>query len=80
MQGFMRRKNVFWEYAFIVIGTGLLAMAIQCLFDPVSLVTGGFTGLSIIIKEMTEELIPGGIPLWLTNIILNIRFFVYFCT
>lgn len=76
MQRFINKKNVFWDYVFIVVGTGLLAMAIQCLFDPVSLVTGGFTGLSIIIKEMTGKLVPGGIPLWLTNIMLNIPVFV----
>jgi len=75
MQGFMNKKNVFLEYVFIVFGTGLLAMAIQCLFDPVGLVTGGFTGLAIIIKEITGNLVPGGIPLWLTNIALNIPVF-----
>ena len=75
MKRFIDKKSVFWDYVFIVLGTGLLAMAIQCLFDPVGLVTGGFTGLAIIIKEMTSKAIPGGIPLWLTNIALNIPVF-----
>lgn len=76
MQGFISKKNAFWDYIFMIIGTGLLATAIQCLYDPVSLVTGGFTGLSIVIKEMTQNLIPGGMPLWLTNILLNIPVFL----
>ncbi len=76
MQGVINKRNVFWEYGFVVVGTGLLALAIQCLFDPVGLVTGGFTGLSIIIKELTSNIIPGGIPLWLTNIMLNIPVFI----
>lgn len=76
MQRFISKKNAFWDYIFIIAGTGLLALAIQCLFDPVNLVTGGFTGLSIIIKEMTSGIIPGGMPLWLTNILLNIPVFV----
>lgn len=76
MRNFISKKNAFWDYIFIILGTGLLAFSIQCLFDPASLVTGGFTGLSIVIKEMTSELIPGGIPLWLTNIMLNIPVFL----
>jgi len=76
MQRFITKKNAFWDYIFIIVGTGLLALAIQCLFDPVSLVTGGFTGLAIVLKEMTDTIIPGGVPLWLTNIMLNIPVFV----
>ena len=76
MQRFISKKSAFWDYVFIVVGTGLLALSIQCLFDPVSLVTGGFTGLSIVIKEMTSGIIPGGMPLWLTNISLNVPVFL----
>lgn len=76
MQRFISKKNAFWDYMFLIVGTGLLATSIQCLYDPVSLVTGGFTGLSIVIKEMTMNIIPGGMPLWLTNILLNIPVFL----
>ena len=76
MQRFISKKNALWDYIFIIVGTGLLAASIQCLFDPVSLVTGGFTGLAIVIKEMTAGIVPGGLPLWLTNIMLNIPVFV----
>ena len=76
MQRFISKKNAFWDYMFKIVGTGLLATSIQCLYDPVSLVTGGFTGLSIVIKEMTLGIIPGGVPLWLTNIVLNIPVFL----
>ena len=76
MQRFISKKNAFWDYIFIIVGTGLLAASIQCLFDPVSLVTGGFTGLAIVIKEMTTGIVPGGLPLWLTNIMLNIPVFL----
>ena len=76
MQRFISKKNAFWDYIFIIVGTGLLALSIQCLFDPLKLVTGGFTGLSIVIKEMTGVFVPGGMPLWLTNILLNIPVFV----
>lgn len=70
-----RRSPVFL-YLVIVAGTGLLAFAIKCIFDPVSLVTGGFTGISILMKEMTGIFIKGGIPLWFANLALNIPFFL----
>lgn len=76
MQRFISKKNAVWDYIFIIAGTGLLAGAIQCFLDPISLVTGGFTGLSIVIKEMTSKIVPGGMPLWLTNLILNIPVFL----
>ena len=59
----------------MLVGTALIAVSIQCVYDPVSMVTGGFTGLAIIIKDVTGYLIPGGIPLWLTNLALNVPLF-----
>lgn len=76
MQKFIRKKNAFWDYMLIIVGTGSLAFAIQCMFDPIGLVTGGFTGLAIIVKDMTQGIVPGGMPLWLTNILLNVPVFV----
>lgn len=73
---FYNRRTKTWDYILIVIGTGLLALSIQCIYDPVSMVTGGFTGMSILVKEITKGLIPGGIPLWFTNIALNIPVFL----
>lgn len=60
----------------IVAGTGLMGVAIQSIFDPLGLVTGGFTGVAIIIKRLTADRIAGGIPLWITNIALNIPVFL----
>ena len=74
------RANVRKElenYFLILLGTALMAIAIQWIFDRVGLITGGFTGLTIIIRNLTEALLPGGIPLWLTNIVLNIPIFLY---
>ena len=74
------RANAWKElenYFLILLGTALMAIAIQWIFDRVGLITGGFTGLTIIIRNLTEALLPGGIPLWLTNIVLNIPIFLY---
>lgn len=72
----MKKHSKFYEYLMIVIGTGILAFGIACFYDPIGLVTGGFSGLAIVIKHITVSFIPGGIPLWLTNIALNIPVFI----
>ena len=69
-------KKPWFAWVLIVIGTGLMSLGIKCIFDPAGLVTGGFTGIAIIVKGLTEGLTPGGIPLWLTNLILNVPIFL----
>ena len=54
-----------------------MAIAIRWIYDRVGLVTGGFSGLTIIIRNVTDHLLPGGIPLWLTNLVLNGPIFLY---
>lgn len=68
-------KNIV-EYAIIIVGTSFLAMAINIFFDPLELVTGGVTGLSIVIKELSSKFFDGGIPLWILNISINIPLFI----
>lgn len=60
----------------MVIGTGLMALSINSVFDPSGLVTGGFSGVAIIVKAWTEPFFDGGIPLWVTNICLNVPLFL----
>ena len=72
----MKKHSKFYEYLMIIIGTGILAFGIACFYDPIGLVTGGFSGLAIVIKHITSGLVEGGIPLWLTNIALNVPVFI----
>ena len=65
------------NYVLILVGTAVMALAIQCIYDRVGLVTGGFTGLTIVIRSLTKSVVEGGIPLWFTNIVLNIPVFLY---
>lgn len=72
----MNKRNPVLLYLAIIAGTGVLAFAIKCIFDPVGLVTGGFTGIAILLKKLTEFFYAGGVPLWFANLALNIPFFV----
>ncbi|MGN0142977.1 MAG: YitT family protein [Roseburia sp.] len=76
MQGLLKKRTLFWDYVWIVLGTALVAVSVQCVYDPINMVTGGFSGLAIIVKSATEQLFEGGIPLWFTNLVLNIPVFL----
>ena len=69
-------RTLIRNYLLIIIGTALMAFAIASVLEPASLVTGGFTGIAIIVKQFTEHLIPGGVPLSVTNLVLNIPVFL----
>ena len=69
------KKLKYMDYLLIIVGTCLMAVAVISAFDKAGMVTGGFSGVAIIVKEWTESLIPGGIPLWITNMALNIPLF-----
>lgn len=73
---FHKIRPAYLDYLLMAAGTAVMAIAINSVYDPISLVTGGFTGAAIIIKELTSKLISGGVPLWLTNIVLNIPVFL----
>lgn len=70
------KKKPWLAWVMIVVGTGLMSVGIKCIFDPIGLVTGGFTGISIIVKAVSGNVMEGGIPLWLTNIVLNVPVFL----
>lgn len=70
------KRSVFLEYLVIIIGTGLMATAITSCFDASGLVTGGFSGIAILVKEWTKGIVRNGIPLWITNLSLNIPLFI----
>ncbi len=59
----------------LLAGTGLAAVAIQCIYEPMHLIIGGFSGISIIIKNLTANGGTQGIPVWFTNMALNIPLF-----
>lgn len=66
----MKKRPVFVDYLLIVLGSFMIGFAIKNMYDPVNLVTGGASGLAIIVKSL------GGIPLWVTNTVVNIPLFL----
>ncbi len=69
-------KQKIFEYLIIIIGTTILAISINLFFEPFDLVTGGVSGLSIIIKRFSEDNFNLSLPLWLTNVALNLPLFL----
>lgn len=67
-------KNKIFEILSVAVGGIVFAVAVAWVASPVGLVTGGVTGIGIIIKELTEK-----IPIFITGLVLNIPLFVI-CT
>jgi Uncharacterized conserved protein len=70
------KKTVYADYFLMLAGTALMAFSIKSIYASINLVTGGFTGIAILLKDLSGQWIPGGIPLWITNLILNIPLFL----
>ena len=70
------KKPWYMEYLLIIVGTALMATAITSCFDAAGLVTGGFSGIATLVKAGTKSLYGNGIPLWVTNLVLNIPVFL----
>ncbi len=73
---FKRHTHPVLDYFYIMMGTTLLAMSINMFYEPLELVIGGVTGLAIVVKVLTGGWIEGGVPIYITNIVINIPLFI----
>lgn len=48
------KKVWYLEYILIIVGTGLMATAITSCFDAAGMVTGGFSGIAILVKAWNK--------------------------
>jgi len=69
-------RKAWVDYLYIIVGTTLLAAAINMVYAPFDLVVGGVTGLAIVIEHWTEGIVDGGFPIWMTNMVINIPLFI----
>nr|WP_302598060.1 YitT family protein [uncultured Cellulosilyticum sp.] len=73
MKRLLIKKN---EFLMILLGVTILALGINWFTSPLGLVTGGISGITIIVKTVSLQLLGFEIPLWVTNFVLNVPLFV----
>ena len=71
-----KKKKLIMDYLMIFFGAAVLAFGVSSMYDLAGLVTGGFSGLAIIVKNVTSRWFEGGVPLWFTNVALNVPVFI----
>jgi len=79
ISAFFSKRSTLRDYLLILTGTFLMGVAINLIYEPMELVTGGVTGLGIIIKHFTAgriDLGGEGIAIWITNLLFNIPVFL----
>lgn len=67
---FLQKLSKKWGIAKILTGSFLVAAGVKWILDPMSLATGGVSGLAVIVKHYTD------IPLWVSSTAFNIPLFI----
>ena len=67
----------FRDFWIIILGTTIVSFAVKYLFDPAGMVTGGVSGLAIVIKHISGMTMNREIPLWVSNFVLNVPIFLF---
>lgn len=71
-------NNKWWmTYLLLTAGTFFMAVGINVIYEPLSMVTGGFSGIGILVKELTQTARWSGIPVGMTTLLLNIPLFIW---
>ncbi len=70
------KNSKFVSYLLITAGTFFMAAGINIIYEPLSMVTGGFSGIGIIVKKVAESAVGFHVPVGATNLFLNIPFFL----
>lgn len=71
-------KRFWWrELPAFVIGTGMMALAVNMVYSPMGMVPGGFSGLAILLSHMLYEYAGFPMAVWSINLLLNVPVFVW---
>jgi len=70
-----RVRKYIKDYSLIIVGDFLLAYAVVAFFQPHNMVTGGVSGLAIIVAYYSAQLWRE-IPVWVSNLVFNIPLFI----
>ena len=68
-------KNIYLDYFLIMLGTSIAAFGMNHFLLPNNLVVGGLSGIAIIIEYIGKNAFKTIIPLWFTNIVINLPMF-----
>ncbi len=72
----MEAKKRLRDFVLIFIGSSVTAFAVKYIFDPAGMVTGGVSGLAIIVRTLSARA-GMEVPLWLSNVLLNVPVFLF---
>lgn len=61
----------------MALGTGLMALAVNCVYTPLSIVAGGVSGIGIVVNRLTIKLVAGGLPVWITSGLINLPLLIW---
>lgn len=71
-------NNKWWmTYLLLTAGTFFMAVGINVIYEPLSMVIGGFSGIGILVKKLTQTARWSGIPVGMTTLLLNIPLFIW---
>ena len=70
-------KKFIRDAILMIIGATLTTIATKYVYDPAGLVTGGVSGMSIIVRSVSARHLGYEIPLWMSNLVLNVPIFLY---
>lgn len=71
------RKFWIWELPALIVGTALMALAVNFVYDPLGMVPGGFSGMSILLAHLSDKYTPFSVPVWAINLLSNIPIFIW---
>ena len=76
-----KNRETIETYVLLTVAAFLMSLGVVWIFNSEQIVPGGVTGIGIIIENLTENM-GTGIPVWLTNLVINVPLFIwgYFCS
>lgn len=54
-----------------------MAVSVRCIFEPMELVTGGFTGIGIMLNRILTTMEMGKVPLWVVTLVGNVPLLIW---
>ena len=72
------KGGLYEKYALLTVAAFLMSLGVVWIFNSEQIVPGGVTGIGIIIENLTKGMGNGetGIPVWLSNLVINIPLFI----